>query len=216
MSNKKEAIVILTPGFPENELDKNCLPERQTFIKALEKSSPGKQIIILAFQYPFVHKNYYWFGAEVYSFNGRNKPRLSRLLVWLRVWQKLKLIKRRYKIKGILSFWLGECAFVGNVFSKRNKLPHYIWLLGQDARAGNKYVSMVKPESGSLIALSDFLADEFFKNYLVRPKHVIPSGLTPGKRDSIDLKRTIDILGAGSLIQLKRFDLFIDIINSLI
>lgn len=216
MSEKKGAIIILTPGFPENEEDRNCLPERQTFVLALKKVNPGSQIIVLSFQYPFSKKKYKWNGIDVYSFNGRNKARLNRLMIWIRVWKRLRLIIKRYKIEGILSFWLGECAFVGNIFSRRFQIKHYIWLLGQDARPGNKYVSLIKPNPYSLIAISDFIADEFFKNYLIMPRHIIPTGIDTDLFPERSEDRTIDILGAGSLIPLKRYDVFIKIIHELV
>jgi Glycosyltransferase len=216
MSDKKEAIIILTPGFPENEDDTNCLPERQIFVKALKKANPHLNIIILSFQYPFSKKHYLWHGMDVFSFNGRNRPRLSRVMIWVRVWKRMRTINRKYKIKGVLSFWLGECAFVGNIFTKRCHLQHYICLLGQDARPGNKYVPLIKPNPNFLIAISDFLADEFFKNYLIMPRHVVPTGIDATLFADNIADRTIDILGAGSLIPLKRFDLFIEIIHELV
>ena len=216
MSEKKEAIIILTPGFPENEDDKNCLPERQTFVKALKKANPLTAIIILSFQYPFSKKHYLWQGMDVFSFNGRNRPRLSRVMIWMCVWKKLRTLNRKYRIKAVLSFWLGECAFVGNIFTKRHHLRHYIWLLGQDARPGNKYVSLIKPDLKALISISDFIADEFFKNYLIMPKHVVPTGIDATLFTEEPHHRNIDILGAGSLIPLKKYDLFIEIIHELV
>lgn len=216
MSEKKEAIIILTPGFPENEEDRNCLPERQTFVRALKNAVPDLKIIILTFQYPFSKKHYIWHEMDVYSFNGRNRPRLSRVMIWVRVWKRMRTLNRKYKIKGVLSFWLGECAFVGNIFSKRHHLLNYTWLLGQDARPGNKYVPLIKPDPQYLIAVSDFLADEFFKNYLIMPRHVLPTGIDPALFSEGSQDRTIDILGAGSLIPLKRYDLFVEIIHELV
>lgn len=216
MNDKDEAIIILTPGFPESEDDKNCLPERQTFVMALKKANPHLSIIILSFQYPFSKKHYVWQGIDVFSFNGRNRPRLSRVMVWVRVWKRMRYLTRKYKVKGVLSFWLGECAFVGNIFSKRHHLRHYIWLLGQDARPGNKYVPLVKPDPYFLIAISDFLAEEFFKNYLIMPRHVLPTGIDTDLFPKTIEERKIDILGAGSLIPLKRYDLFINMIHELV
>src|SRR5438874_1995746 len=172
MGVKQKTLIILTPGFPNNEEDINCLPERQSFVKALKEASPNIKIIVLSFQYPFKQKHYRWHNVEVYSFNGRGRGKVIRLIVWFRVWQKLKTLRRRNSLIGVISFWLGECALIGNYFAKKYHVKHYCWLLGQDAKAGNKYVPLVKPTAKSLIALSDFLADEFFKNYLIRPKHV--------------------------------------------
>jgi glycosyltransferase involved in cell wall biosynthesis len=215
-NNTHKAIIILTPGFPESESDTSCLPERQSFIKALQKADPLIKVIILTFQYPFRKGQYLWNGIEVYAFGGKNKSKLKRAVLWISVWQKLKKLKRRYRIKGLLSFWLGECAFVGHSFARKYNLKHYIWLLGQDAKAGNRYVNYIKPKGDSIIALSDFLAEEFFKNYLILPKHVLPTGVDPDEFDTIPSIRTIDICGAGSLIPLKRYELFIEVVKQVV
>src|SRR3954469_10284281 len=110
MNHKKKALIILTPGFPENEEDTTCLPERQALVKALKRNAHSTEIIILTFQYPFIRHHYQWQGIDVYAFNGRNKGKLRRAFVWFCVWKTLKILKRKFKLIGLLSFWLGECA----------------------------------------------------------------------------------------------------------
>lgn len=101
---------------------------------------------------------------------------------------------------------------MGERFARKHQLTHFTWILGQDARKSNKFVRIIKPASGSLIAMSDFLADEFERNHFVRPQHVIPNGIDPRAFSSEQKPRNIDVLGAGSLIALKQYDLFIEII----
>ena len=216
MIKANKTLLILTPGFPQNEMDTTCLPDRQIFIKALKKNDPDLTIIVLAFQYPFISKTYNWHGIKVISFNGRNKGNLSRLWVWFKVWRTLNKIKKENKIIGLLNFWLGECALVGKYFAKKNNIKHYTWILGQDARKGNKYFAFVKPKAANLIALSDFITAEFYKNYGVKPQHTIPVGIDVGMFTDLLLERNIDIMGAGSLIPLKQYDIFIDVIKELI
>src|SRR6266487_39121 len=122
--DSKNTLIILSPGFAANEEDTTCLPPQQVFVKALNKNFPSLQIIILAFQYPLVKKNYRGFGNEIISFNGADKGK----------------------------------------FSKKNHLKHVCWILGQDAKKENIYVGWIKPAPDELIALSDFIADTFFKN----------------------------------------------------
>ena len=62
--NKPQTLVILTPGFPENEADTTCLSHLQTFVKALKVVRPHLTIKILTFQYPFFSTTYEWFGFE--------------------------------------------------------------------------------------------------------------------------------------------------------
>jgi glycosyltransferase involved in cell wall biosynthesis len=84
--------------------------------------------------------------------------------------------------------------------------------LGQDARPGNKYISKINPIAAELIALSDFIADEFERNYGIRPANIIPPGIDDNQFKRKTSERRIDILAAGSLIPLKRYDLLIEIV----
>jgi glycosyltransferase involved in cell wall biosynthesis len=212
MENELETLVILTPGFPKNEADTTCLPPQQIFVKALKEICPGLNIIVLTFQYPFYAAEYQWHGVKVISIGGKDKGRVFRMLTWQKVWLTLRKLNKNYKLIGLLSFWMGECAFVGDKFAKRHKLTHYSWLLGQDAKKGNKYFSWIKPQGESLIALSDFVAREVKKNYKITPVTVIPVGIDKSLFGTAPAKRDIDILGAGSLIPLKQYHLFIEVI----
>ena len=117
--------------------------------------------------------------AEVIPFNGRNKGKLYRLLLWMRVWKQLNVLKKQHELIGLFSFWYGECALIGKLFGKRNRIKHVTWLLGQDAREGNKYVKLLHPHPDELVALSDFTAKEFERNYAVQPAYIITNGIDP-------------------------------------
>src|SRR6266487_5399556 len=108
--DSKNTLIILSPGFAANEEDTTCLPPQQVFVKALNKNFPSLKIIILAFQYPLVKKNYRWFGNEIISFNGADKGKFLRLLVWRQVYKTLRKFKKKNNIIGVLSFWCTECA----------------------------------------------------------------------------------------------------------
>jgi glycosyltransferase involved in cell wall biosynthesis len=210
MSSTQKAFIVLTPGFAASEADANCLPMQQSFVKSLSKLCPDVNIIVLTFQYPFLGKTYQWFDATVISFNGRNRGGVSKILLRRRVMRSLKKIHEAQQIVGMLSFWLGECAYVGKKFAERNGIPHYCWLMGQDAKANNKYPQRVSLRSNELIALSDFLQEEFENNYNIKPFAVIPPGIdTSGLAQSA---RDIDLLAVGSLIPLKQFEIFIEAI----
>lgn len=215
MSSKVKTIVILTPGFPANEADSTCIPPQQIFVKALKAEYPELNIIILAFQYPFFSGEYEWHNMKVISFGGENKGRLFRLFTGPRVSRTLSQLKKEHQQIGLLSFWLGKCSSVASRFAKKHDLTHYSWILGQDAKAGNKYVSKIKPAGESLIALSDFIAEEFHKNYRIKPSHLIPVGIDTSLFGTLPAKREIDILGAGNLIPLKQYHIFLEIVHSL-
>ena len=215
MKNNQPVLIILTPGFPENEAETTWLPFAQSIIRTINKDFPFIKIIILSFQYPFKSVEYSWYKNRVIPFGGKNKGKLARRLLWLRVWRKLKHINNENNIAGIFSFWCGECALVGNRFGKRFGIKHRCWIAGQDAKKNNKYVQKINPQPEELIAISDFIADEFFKNYLIRPRHIIPNGIDKDLFKIETFERTIDVMGAGSLIPLKQFNLFINIISEL-
>src|SRR5579872_3605943 len=215
MSSQPKALVILSPGFPKDAADSTCVPAQQVFVKNLKKNFPHLAIIVLTFQYPYYTSEYLWDNVTVTSFGGKNKSGVSRFLIWIRAWIKLRQLFRQYQVIGLLSFWLGECALIGSRFAKRNKLKHYCWILGQDAKPGNKYYHYVKPKADELIALSDFIADEFDRNYQVKPAHIITTGIDPSMFGVTDRERDIDILGAGSLIPLKQYHLLVNIVSIL-
>ncbi len=215
MKTDQPVLVILSPGFPANEDDTTCLTSQQNLVRSLNKIAPSIKIMILSFQYPFVDATYQWYGNTVISLNGQNKGKLSRLLLWRKAWQQLKKIHREKKVAGLLSFWCGECALIGKYFGALYHLPHYCWILGQDAKAQNKYVKYTQPPAEHLIALSDFLQDEFFRNHTIMPKQVIPNGIEPTAFPKSSFHKTIDVLGVGSLIPLKRYDLFIELVHRL-
>ncbi|MEP6846606.1 MAG: glycosyltransferase [Panacibacter sp.] len=216
MNKPGSTLLFLIPGFPADETDTSCLPAQQLLVKALNKLFPEVKIIILSFQYPYTDKEYNWFGNRVIPFNGQNKRKLYRLLLWKKVWVKMKQLKNETHVLGVFSCWCSECALVGKYFSKKHSLKHFIWVCGQDARKGNKLVKIIHPSPASLIAISDFLADTFFKNHHIRPARIIPIGIDPEMYAANKLpEKDIDILGAGSLIPLKQFDQFIEIVKEL-
>ncbi len=215
MEHTLETLVILTPGFPANEADTTCIPPQQLFVKALKEICPGLEIIVLTFHYPHISTEYEWHGVKVIAIGGKDEGQLSRLKTWTRAWFILRKLKNKYHPFGLLSFWMGECAFVGHYFAKTHGLKHYSWLLGQDAKKGNKYFNWIKPKADSLIALSDFIASEVQKNYGLLPANIVPVGIDVTLFKNGPAKRDIDVLGAGSLIPLKQYHMFIQAIASL-
>jgi glycosyltransferase involved in cell wall biosynthesis len=215
MNKNDKTLVILSPGFPTNEADTTCLPSQQLFVKSLNHHFPELKIIILSFQYPYFKSEYRWCSNRVIAFGGKHKPKAYRLLLWFGVWKKLKQLKEENDIIGLLSFWCGECALTGKWFGRKHNIKQFAWILGQDARKNNRYVKWIRPNPDELIAMSDSLADEFFKNYFTGPAHIIPNGIDMGLYSENASKKNIDIAGAGSLIPLKQYDIFVSVINKI-
>src|ERR1700712_3461860 len=177
MDRKNKTLIILIPGFPASEEDSTCLPFPQAFIKHLKLLDPELNIRVIAFQYPYFKAIYQWHGIEVHAYNGRNRGGIRRLLLWWRINRSMAKLFHAEDIIGVLSFWMGEAALLAKYAANKYVVQSFTWLMGQDARKYNRYVSFIRPKQKSLIALSDFLADEFFRNYKIMPTHTIPPGI---------------------------------------
>ncbi len=210
-----KTLVILTPGFAANEADTTCLPFLQNFIIACKEQFPLLDIEVLALDYPFTSGRYNWKSNSIYAFNGYKKRGLKKIWKWIMVWRKLDQLRKQKKVIGVLSLWYGECAFVGKTYSKRKGLAHFCWLLGQDAKANNKYVHRTKLPGSDLIAISYFIQKEFEEHYNITPQQIIPISINTKLFNTAQAERNIDVLAVGSLIPLKQYDLFIDSIHHL-
>src|SRR4030095_8776965 len=210
-----KTIIILTPAFPADESDTVWVPAVQLFVRKLKESFPSVQIMVIAFNYPYHTNTYLWHGVEVTSFNGLHARKLGRRIIWVKVWRKLKWIKKRQRIIGILSFWCGECALVGRYFAMLHKLKHYCWISGMDAKKENKLVKWIRPKANELIAMSPFLMHEFWRNHSVKPQYQIPIGIDPAGYGAQPDKRDIDILGVGSFNHFKQYDVFVQVVKQI-
>src|SRR5215217_1528660 len=213
MSTHKDILIILSPAFAANESD-NWLPAQQHFVRAVNRNFPALKVIILTFHFPVQQqREYEWHDNRVITFSSGMKGKINSLILWKRVWSELKHLNRDHRLIGIFSFFCSECAFIGHYFSRRYRLKHYIWVLGQDARKENYQVRRIKPSADELVCISDSLVREFEKNHGIRPAHMIPIGVTAATAIDTTVKRTIDLIGAGSLIPLKQYDVFIEVVR---
>ncbi|SEQ12447.1 glycosyltransferase [Flavobacterium urocaniciphilum] len=212
MSFNLKHIVFLTPGFAQNESDTTTIPALQEYIFALKKELPELQITIIAFQFPYTKKKYNWHNCNVIPLNGKNK-KLKKIQIWNAAFQILKKLNAELPISILHSFWLGECAFVGNLFSNKYNIKHICTLMGRDVKKKNLYSKLLPVQNMKLICLSSFQQQHFFKNYLLQPD-IISWGISKTKFSKTKTK-TIDIIGVGSLIPLKNYELFIEVIFEL-
>lgn len=210
MRDNIQHIVIILPGFAAGETDVNCLPMQQSFLKALHAAYPHWKIRVIALEYPHTNKPYSWHGIPITPFGGRNRGGLQRFLLKRRVYAQLKCWHQAEPVSGILSFWTGLATEICCRFGRKHGIRHFGWIMGQDARPGNRYALRNNYRPEELIALSDSLQERYEKTYGVRPAHVITPGITAQHNASV--KYPLRVIGAGSLIPLKRFDLFIEVI----
>jgi glycosyltransferase involved in cell wall biosynthesis len=191
------------------------MPAQQLFVRALNEKFPSLKIIILTIQFPYIDGNYLWCGNRVRAFNGKKYGRVLRPVLWWKVYRSIRNVHSQESLIGILSFWCSETALVGKLFSQKWTIPHLIWILGQDARKQNKFVRWINPRPDELVALSDFLVEEFYQSHSIKPSHVVYNGIDSTLFPKPYETRDIDILGVGSLTKLKQYHLFVDVISKL-
>lgn len=213
--NHKKTLVILTPGFPKDETDSTCLPMQQQLVDTFQKIDPNPDVIVLSFQYPYHNTEYRWRGIRVIPFNGRNKGGIARLMLRQKILAVLARIYQEHIILSLLSFWYGECAAIGHLFAKKNHLRHHCWILGQDAKKENKYPKRTGLKADELIAISDSISTTFELSHGLKPRHTITPGLDTSLYRAIPGEKTIDLLAVGSLIPLKRFAIFLEIVAAI-
>jgi glycosyltransferase involved in cell wall biosynthesis len=134
--------------------------------------------------------------------------------VWLRAIKTAKNLNKENRVDVIHSLWLGECAMIGNVLSKKFNCKHVCTLMGQDVKSNNRYFRLSKNEEIKIIAISQNQSDQFLNLTSRKVDDIIHWGINNQIFD--DFKRDIDLLAVGSLIPLKNYSLFIKLITELI
>ena len=202
-------ILWLTPGFAANEKDSRCIPPMQLLAKALQASGQV-QLHIIALHYPYLKEPYKWHGISVYPCYQSGK--FGRLQIWRRAFRYVRQIRREHQIDMLHSFWLTDAALLGHWLSRLYRLPHWVTLMGQDARRSNQYLRFFPIPKMNTITLSPFHDDQFFSTTGHRATKLIPWGIPPVEQSSPQEKRTIDLLGVGNLIPLKDYATFIRLV----
>jgi glycosyltransferase involved in cell wall biosynthesis len=210
-------LVIITPGFPASESDSTTLPAIQNFTRQWKRLNTELNVIIIALQYPHSRSPYFWNQVQVIPLDGKRFKRFTRPLLWMQAWKKIFAIRKRSGATGLLSFWCQDGALIGRYFSLLFSVPHYCWVMGQDAKESNLFIKLIRPQANELIALSAFLAETFHRSHQIRPAHIVPIGIDPSQFPSPQpATRSIDLLGVGSLITLKQYDHLIRIVSQLV
>lgn len=215
MSNKPETLVIFSPAFPKDKDDTEWLPWLQLIVQSINKNFPSLSIIVFAFQYPHHTGNYKWGNNKVVAFSGMHRGKLSHLFMWLRIIKTFYTVTRKHHVKGIFSMWCGECTLLAKICSKLFGTRFYCWVLGGDARPSNKFIKWIRPKAGELIAMSDFLIEQFYNSHGIKPAHIITNAVEPAMYQPMPAERTIDIMGAGGFSFLKRYEIFVEVLAEL-
>lgn len=211
MKKTLKHIVFLTPGFATSENDSTTIPVLQVYFKSLKQFLPNARLTVLTFEFPFTNEKYKWHGIDIIPLNGQNS-KFKKIFVWRKVYTILKQLHNENQIDIIHSFWIGECSLIGQYFAHKNKLKHIVTAMGQDV-FDNKYVYFLRKNKTKIITLSKNHQDKLQKNYKLNSE-IIPWGIDSNSFPELKESK-IDILGVGSLNQIKNYPLFIEIISEI-
>ncbi|UCH65142.1 MAG: glycosyltransferase [Ignavibacterium sp.] len=215
MALNRKHILILTPGFPKDEQDENCIPPLQIFIDKFDKEYNNFKLTVVTIHYPPMKGEYKWKKIDVYSCGGNNNSFPARLLTWNTCKRFAKNIQKQIPVNLIHSFWLGECALLGNQLSKKYDVKHINTLMGQDLNQPNIYPKFVNLNTLKFVALSESQAAVFNSKTKNNSDYIIPWGISREDLNAKERERDIDILGVGSLIPSKNFEFFVNVIETI-
>ncbi len=210
--NKK--ILIITPGFPKDEQDSSCVPYIQDYLIALSKDIGAENIKVISTQYPYTKKKYTWNNIEVYPAGGENKKSFHYYFTLRRSMKNIAQLMDNDDYV-IHAFWLGEAAFLGNRALKKYFTHAIITLMGQDVKPGNRAMRYLDRDHNFFVALSDNQEKIFFENYNVNADAIIPFPIPKIDQHSNPEQKTIDLLFAGSIIDVKQPAQFVEIVKTL-
>lgn len=208
----RENVLILTPGFPKDNFDDQCIPFLQDYVLALAETIGKDNIAVISFQYPFTAGVYRWNEIRVYSAGGKNRSGIFKWLTWQRVISKAK--EWIEPGKTILhAFWLNEAALVGERLGIKYNCRLIATIMGQDILPKNKYLKKIAFKTVTVVAPNAKAAGVFQRLTGNDVFAVIRPGvcLFPLARR----ERTIDLLFTGSFIALKQPHIFIEIVSRL-
>ena len=209
-------IVFLTPGFPQDEQETHCLTYLQNFIKELSETVDQVQISIITFHYPFTIGEYFWNNIKVYSIGGKNSKGLGKLLLWQKVNSTFKKIEQEKKVDVIHSFWLKECALVGNYLKRKYNILHFTTAMGTEVmRRANYYLYVLNLSKMKIVTTTTFQQEKLQVAFPNIDTTIIPFGISEEKKMDNKEERNIDILSVGSINSVKNIPLFIDIVQRL-
>jgi glycosyltransferase involved in cell wall biosynthesis len=214
VATEKKHILIITPGFPKDETDDTCIPPLQEFLNSFTSLFPDSKFTVISLHYPYLYQKYFWKGIPVFPLSGKDAG-IKKPFLWYNAIKLAKKIHTRNRIDIIHSFWLGECAMLGYRLSIKLNLPHLNTLMGQELNVSNRYFRFINLKKMKVAALSEKQASLFRNKTGQAVDEIIPWGIGDDDIVTDNTKREIDLLGVGSLISGKNFEMFIELVCSI-
>jgi len=219
-------IIWFTPGFAAHEKDTDAVPYLQQLALELRQYA---DLRIVAVEYPFTNKPYFWNDIPVYPCNGQNR-RWFKWLSALHAWKYSRMLSKEHTNIVFQSFWLGWAAVLAENIHTLLKLRffaalrppasiyiHFCTLMGQDVLPANlrRLQLLGHNMQKRLIVLSDFQNDKLAQTIGFKAPFIIPFGIRSAEMmETFHEERSIDILGVGSLNVIKNWGKWLEIVAS--
>ncbi len=202
-------IVWISPGFAADESDSQCIPPLQLLARELADGDEV-HLRIVSLHYPQRRTAYSWHGLRVYPCycpppQARRRIRATEL-------RDQHQLQREAPNDQHHSMWQSDAALLGHLAAGWLRRPHWVTLMGQDARPSNRYLRLLPTQRMRTIALSPFHAITWEQSTGRAPQRLIPWGIAPPDLGDGPRIRDVDVLGVGNLIPLKDFALWIDLV----
>lgn len=203
-------MVVITPGFPEDEADTTCLTSMQHWVSAMREHV---NLTVVSMHYPYEERSYAWNGIKVYALGGKNSKWKKILVQRRKLNRVLDQIHREYPISWVHGFWLGENTSWSRDWAKEKEIPFYASAMGQDVKSTNFWLEKIgKLPVGTIFTQSSF-QQQVLKQSTGLEAEIIPFGIG-GIEVPITRKET-DIVLVSSLISLKNVSYLLQVLKAL-
>ena len=205
-------ILMIVPGFPQDENDSTCIPAMQTYIRHLAELT-RHHITVITLSYPEQACQYTWHDLRVHSVYSSHVWPFNKIQSGHKASVLAKSIHRGSPVHFIHSFWLSDTAMIGALISRQLQVPHLTTLMGQDVKKSNRYRALSSLFRLHLVALSSYQVSFLNERLQNSIRSVIGWGVD--RVGTADGTRTIDVLGVGSLTKNKDYKTFVEIVAAL-
>lgn len=180
---------------------------------ARELANSGARVSVFTLHYPYSKEPYIWNGIAVFPLNGSNSAIKRTFVLKSSLKRSFGKLHRAFPVDVIHSFWLNETTIWGRALSSEFGIPHLASAMGQDVLPENMYLKHIERHlPDTVVTLSLFQKEQLIRTAGIQ-SHIIPFGIDPVM--FTEAEKTIDVIGVGNLIPLKRFDYFLEICSRL-
>ena len=137
LNNRKIKVTWITSGFSANENDYGGAAAIHNLARELSQHSEV-ELTIFSFYYPARKPEYYFYGADVFSFAvpvGRQAEkeeytRLDKLKIWRRCMKKFAEVHQQQKFDLIHAMWANEPGYIATKLSRKFQIPLIVNICG--------------------------------------------------------------------------------------